>query len=137
MPVLLSQTSSSFIQTTYCTLFKMEPELTSADSYSIQMNSSLGRALARKYTLEDNILHMRNAVRDKIFQLRSFLTFWYFQWELASCMYIMDQAERVIFGTVVVAVLSILLYAAFHYIPGHIIAIWTFFCSLVTNNDTH
>lgn len=116
----------------------MQPESKSMENNSLRMNRAQNNTSEQKHASEDKMSHMRNAFEDKIKQIRSALAYWYFQWELVSCMYVMDPAERVIFGAIVCVVFSILLYAAFNYIPAHVIAIWTFFSSVViNNNDLH
>lgn len=52
------------------------------------------------------------------------LSYWYFQWELLTCMYVMDPAEKVIITTVLLAVLGILIYAGLTYIPSQLEVLW-------------
>lgn len=46
---------------------------------------------------------------------------WYFQWELASMLYVMDPGEKIAFHIVLIAVLALFIYGAITYWPPYVV----------------
>ncbi|KAL3874690.1 hypothetical protein ACJMK2_037665 [Sinanodonta woodiana] len=61
------------------------------------------------------------AVTSAFIRLRDFVAYWYFQWTLASTVYVMEPTEKAIVNTLAVFVLTAIVYAAISYLPGHVI----------------
>lgn len=64
------------------------------------------------------------AMKEKLNTFTNFLRYWYFQWELITCLYVMEPVEKAIFHTIFFGVVGIILYAGYSYIAGTEIAMW-------------
>lgn len=56
-----------------------------------------------------------------------FLQYWYFQYTLATAVYMLEPTERKVVNSVLVGIIAIGLYSAFLFLPGHAVMMKHFF----------